>query len=474
MKTTDGSRRAIAANRFGLGARPGELEAVGSDPAGWLTAQLGRRRPLPGELADVRPSHEQLAATQAMFAERQRERRKLERTSESERRSLVRSKRRDFRMAQQKSYVAGAAARTLAAVNSSEPFRERLVHFWSNHFTVSVLGEPLLAGAAVSFENEAIRPYVAGRFVDMLLAVETHPVMLIYLDNHTSIGPRSMAARRSRGRGRRRGLNENLAREILELHTLGVDGGYTQEDVTTFAKVITGWTVGRDGRRLGGAKPGRFAFLAPAHEPGRKQVLGRSYADAGFEQGVAVLRDLASHPSTARFIATKLARHFVADDPPGPVVDRLARVFRETEGDLARVSAQLVAAPEAWRQPASKLKTPQELVVSGYRAIGARAAPQRELLGSLALLNQRPFSAPSPAGWGDTAASWDGADALLKRIEWGAAFGARHRQGPSPEEIIRSALGPLASARTDTAVSRAQSRRQGLALLLCSPEFQRR
>jgi uncharacterized protein (DUF1800 family) len=379
---------------------------------------------------------------------------------------------RDFRTAQQRGYLEQAAARTLAAVASVEPFRERLVHFWSNHFTVSVVGQPLLASVAVSFENEAIRPHVTGRFVDMLLAVETHPAMLVYLDNHTSIGPHSKAARRARKA--KRGLNENLAREILELHTLGVDGGYTQEDVTTFAEVITGWTVGRGNRRFAGGKPGRFAFLAPAHEPGRKKLLGRAYADTGFEQGVAVLRDLAVHPATARFLATKLVRHFVADAPPASTIDRIARVFLDTEGDLGEVSAALVAAPEAWQQPVLKLKSPQEFVVSAYRASGAEIGSKRELIAALGLLSQRPFSAPSPAGWGDTAASWDGADALLKRIEWSYAFGARHRSNMSPAEIAQSALGPLANARTTEAISLAGSRQQAMALLLSSPAFQRR
>lgn len=463
MKSGSQAQGAIAANRFGLGARPGELDAIGADPAGWLTDQLAGRRSLPPEVAGLGPSHERLAAAQALLQQRRSGKRVKDGGPDA------RARMRELRMERQRSYVDGAAARTLAAVRSPEPFRERLVHFWSNHFSVSVLGEPLLPGVAVRFENEAIRPHVTGRFADMLLAVETHPAMLIYLDNQGSIGPRSRLARRLR----KRGLNENLAREILELHTLGVDGGYTQEDVTRLAQVITGWSVGRKRGRFGNAQPGRFAFLAVAHEPGRKSLLGKTYPDAGFEQGVAVLRDLAAHPSTARFVAAKLARHFVADDPPDAVVERLARVFRETEGDLGRVSAALVGSPEAWQQPAAKLKTPQELVVSAYRAVGVDRAPPRELVGSLEVLSQRPFSAPSPAGWGDTAASWDGADALLRRIEWSVSFAARHRSA-SPVEIAQAALGPLAGERTRTAVARAQSREQGMALLLASPEFQRR
>ncbi len=464
------SRAAIAANRFGLGARPGELETIGSDAEGWLEAQLEGRRPLPTELEVIAPSHEQLVAAQELRSERRQMRGKNRSRSKAPPSAILRSKMRDFRMAQRRGYLEQTAARTLAAINSAEPFRERLVHFWSNHFTVSVLGQPLLSSVAVSFENEAIRPYVTGRFADMLLAVETHPAMLIYLDNQSSIGPRSRAARRARGR--KRGLNENLAREILELHTLGVDGGYTQEDVTTFAEVITGWTVGREGRRFTTGRAGRFAFFAPAHEPGRKTLLGQSYPDTGFEQGVAVLRDLAGHPATARTLATKLVRHFVADEPPLSAVERIARVFRATEGDLARVSATLVASPEAWQLPATKLKSPQEFVVSAYRATGTQVPRQRQLIGSLRLLSQAPFAAPSPAGWGDQAASWDGADALLKRLEWSAAFG--RRQSASPTQVAASALGPLLRSSTSGALEGARDRGQAMALLLGSPEFQRR
>ncbi len=470
MKTRGDPRAAIAANRFGLGARPGELAAIGSDPTGWLEAQLGRRRPLPAELGSIAPAHEQLVSAQELRSERRQMRGKSRLRSESPPSVALRSKMRDFRMAQQRGYLEQAAARTLAAINSREPFRERLVHFWSNHFTVSMLGKPLLSSVAVSFENEAIRPYVTGQFVDLLLAVETHPAMLIYLDNQSSIGPHSRAARRARGR--KRGLNENLAREILELHTLGVTGGYTQQDVTTFAEVITGWSVGREGRRFSMGRAGRFAFLAPAHEPGRKTLLGRSYPDTGFEQGVSVLRDLAAHPATARSLAVKLVRHFVADDPPLSAVERVARVFRQTEGDLARVSAALVASPEAWQLPATKLKSSQEFVVSAYRATGAEVPRERQLIGSLRLLSQPPFAAPSPAGWGDRAASWDGADALLKRLEWAAVFG--RRASASPAQVAETALGPLLSSATSRALEGARDRRQAMALLLGSPEFQRR
>ena len=196
----------------------------------------------------------------------------------------------------------------------------RLVMFWSNHFCVSANKGPV-RGMAGAYEREAIRPHVLGRFVDMLLAVERHPAMLVYLDNHVSIGPNSRA-----GLNRGLGLNENLAREILELHTLGVGGGYTQEDVTNLARILTGWTVANLANPVG--EPGRFFFAPARHEPGAWTVLGKRYGEAGMAAGEAVLRDLARHPATARHIARKLARHFVSAEPPAALVARLTPASR--------------------------------------------------------------------------------------------------------------------------------------------------
>ena len=247
----------------------------------------------------------------------------------------------------QKTFRAEALARFQHATLAEVGFVERLVAFWSNHFCISAnKGEParIWAGA---FEREAIRPHVLGRFADMLRAVEQHPAMLFFLDNQQSLGPNSRA-----GINRKRGLNENLAREIMELHTLGVGGGYTQADVTSLARIITGWTfAGPQGLM---APPGSFAFNANAHEPGAQTLLGKTYEDNGLAQGEAALNDLARHPSTAKFIATKLARHFVADDPPLRLVERLADTFRKTDGDLAAVSRALVDADEAWSAPLDK------------------------------------------------------------------------------------------------------------------------
>ena len=229
----------------------------------------------------------------------------------------------------QKTYRAEALARLQRAMIVDCGFLERLVVFWSNHFCISANKGPLARMWAGSFEREAIRPHVLGRFGDMLKAVEQHPAMLFFLDNQQSLGPDFRA-----GMNRKRGLNENLAREIMELHTLGVGGGYSQDDVTTLARILTGWTfAGRQGL-LG--TPGSFVFNANAHEPGAQRLLGKTYQDEGVAQGEAALADIARHPSTAAFIAGKFARHFVADDPPpavgGAAAAGLSRLRRRPQG----------------------------------------------------------------------------------------------------------------------------------------------
>ena len=295
----------IAANRFGLGARADELASIGGDGRDWLRAQL-KGAPPRIDTADLRSSAEVLTEGFALQREIQQARRSG---------NDVQQKLPQFL---KPIYVSEATARFAQAVATDRPFIERLTQFWTNHFAVST-DKQFMAGLAGSFEREAIRPRVLGNFGDLLVAAEMHPAMLLYLDNHLSVGPHSPAALKAglRRRGNRTlGINENLGREILELHTLGVGGGYTQSDVTSFATVITGWSVGGGNGPFASGPPGRFVFRPDNHEPGTRTVLGRQYADQGYEQGVAVLNDLAQHPSTARHIATKLARHFIADEPP--------------------------------------------------------------------------------------------------------------------------------------------------------------
>jgi uncharacterized protein (DUF1800 family) len=361
----------------------------------------------------------------------------------------------------QQIYLQEAKARFDAALQADTGFVERLIWFWSNHFCVSADKVRPIAGA---FEREAIRPHVLGRFADMLLAVESHPAMLHYLDNARSIGPDSMA-----GRNRGKGLNENLAREILELHTLGVRTGYSQQDVTNFAKVITGWSIVPPRQPERG---GEFAFNPRMHQPGAETVVGRNYADTGFEQGRAVLLDLARNPATAQHIATKLARHFIADDPPPRLVDALKSTFLASDGDLRQMARVLVSAPEALEAPRTKLKRPAEWLVAATRATGVTAPDARPIIGALNMLGEPLWRPPAPKGFDDANAAW--LDGLAQRLDIANQFGRRVTQPVDPKELVETALGPLASAETRQAVARAETRPQAVALLLMSSEFQRR
>jgi uncharacterized protein (DUF1800 family) len=357
-------------------------------------------------------------------------------------------------------FRAEARARIDAALNAEIGFVERLVWFWSNHFCVNQ-EKTVMAGA---YEREAIRPHVLGRFADMLLAAEGHPAMLLYLDNAQSIGPNSIA-----GVNRDRGLNENLAREILELHTLGVRTTYTQDDVTNFAKVLTGWTI-----RQTVSDPdhgGEFVYIKRAHEPGPQTVIGKDYDDAGTGQGRAVLADLARHPATAKHVAMKLARHFIADDPPPALVDRLTQRFLDTDGDLKEVTKVLVAAPEAWAPEQAKIKRPGEWIVAGLRATGETGDIGR-IIQAQNLLGEPLWRPPAPKGFSDENAAW--LDGLAQRLDIANTFAHREGLALEPAAIMDAALGPLASAETRRAVAGAESRPQAMTVLLMAPEFQRR
>jgi uncharacterized protein (DUF1800 family) len=360
-----------ALNRFGPGARRGERQRV-SDPRGWLRAQLDGAAilrstdvPTPGAIGDA------VRALRMPATRDQQERRDARR-----------------RLVDISSTEAHAALTT--RITTDRPFVERLVAFWSNHVCVSTSAKVLVAPLAGSYERDVIRSHVLGRFEDMVLASAKHPAMLVYLDNFQSIGPSSLGARagQPRGGGARRGLNENYARELLELHTLGVRGGYTQQDVQELARILTGWTI--DGIRGAGARfplgargnqggaarraplepgsPIAFAFQDALHEPGTKTVLQVHYKEDGLNEGEHAIRALCRHPSTARFVATKLVTHFVSDDPPPAAVDRLARVFRSSDGDLRAVTRALIDDPEAWREDTRKFRTPQDWFVAVMRA----------------------------------------------------------------------------------------------------------
>jgi uncharacterized protein (DUF1800 family) len=461
---------AIAANRFGLGARPGELDKVDRDPQRWLLDQLqGPSRPAP-DIRDLPDSADVLVEIQDL----RREQRDLRNQADDEPApDFVQMYGRTVR----RHFLEQTNARYRSAARTDYPFHERLVHFWANHFAVSADKQPMPAIAGL-YENEAVRPNVTGKFVDLLIACEQHPTMITYLDNQRSIGPNSTLGRRAnRVRSERTiGLNENLAREILELHTLGVDGGYDQDDVTSFARVITGWSVGgaAENGRFAEGTPGEFEFREIIHEPGSQRVLGKRYSQSGVDQGEAVLRDLALHPSTAKFLATKLATHFVADEPPAALVDKLAVTYLENGGELVPMYEALVNADVSWTDLHSKYKSPHDFVISTLRAFDHVPDDARFIVGALDLMGQAPFRPGSPAGWPDTAEHWGGADALYKRIEWSNTVARVVGSRVNPVDLGDAVLGPALGASSRKAIGRAESNVQGMTLLLASPDFQRR
>ena len=461
----------IAANRFGLGARPGDLQVIDRNPQSWLLDQLQGPSGSPADIRQLPHSSTVLVEVQDL----RREQRQRNKSAEDDAPDMDTVEK--YGRVARRHYMNQVGARYRTAAASDYPFHERLVHFWSNHFALSADKQPLPTIAGL-FENEAIRPNVSGKFADMLIAAEQHPAMILYLDNQRSVGPGSQLGKRANRRNRDRtiGLNENLAREILELHTLGVNGGYAQEDVTTFAKVITGWSIGgvSENGRFADGDPGKFEFREAIHEPGAQMLLGKRYSQSGVDQGEAVLRDLATHPSTARFLATKLARHFVADEPPAGLVDKLVAAYLESGGDLAAVYEVLVQADEPWTETYAKYKTPHEFVISTFRAFNHVPRETRFVVQALDLMAQTPFRPGSPEGWPDTAAQWGGADGLYKRIEWCNTVARVVGSNARPSELGDAVLGPPLSAATRTSIARAESGVQGITLLLASPEFQRR
>ena len=457
----------IAANRFGLGIQPGEHTSIEKDPKGWLSAQIPRANRLPPRYSQIGNSAQLIEMSDADYRQR---------ISFQQDGEVTPAEQLQINAAQR---LASALMRNHAnqrlavAIESDTPFAERLVRFWSNHFSVTLNNnKPTTLYAGLAYENETIRANMNRRFEDMLLSVASHPVMLTYLDNTNSLGPNSVL-----GRQRNRGLNENLAREMLELHSVGANGGYTQADVIALARMLTGWSVNLPTNTA--ARPdlqtpaGSFYYNARAHEPGTQQFLGKSYVDNGQQQAVTAIRDLANHPSTAAFIARKLVRHFIADQPPESAVIRLAQVFRDSRGDLASLHKALIDLDEAWDPRLQKLKTAEDFVVSTARALPGISLTD-EILGilndTLGSFNQTPFTAPSPAGWSEQAEHWGGPDALIKRVEF--------------INMVTSAVGPDIDARNivtlilpanpalESAVRRAESKTQALTLLLASPQFQ--
>ena len=490
----------VAFNRFGLGARggaSGDFANAASDPRGFVRSELSRpngaRLEAPGLLPTTTLGQmafdyqfQQKQAREAFTKAGEAKREPNAEASNTELKADAAGKMEAVNGTNvatlpmsdkpeppappnviQKTYRAEALARLQRGVMSECGFMERLVAFWSNHFCISASKGPLARIWAGAFEREAIRPHVLGRFADMLIAVEQHPAMLFFLDNQQSLGPDSRA-----GQNRKKGLNENLAREIMELHTLGVGGGYSQEDVTSLARIITGWTFAGRQAKLG--EPGSFIFNANAHQPGAHRLLGKTYEAEGLAQGEAALADLARHPSTAKFIATKFVRHFVADDPPPALVARLRDVFIRSDGDLKAMALALLDADEAWQAPMTKLRSPYEFLIAIGRLLTQVPDDPARYLGGLNVLGQPLWTPPGPNGFADTNAAWAGPEGLKLRLDIASQVGSRLGANLDPRDLLELALADAASAETRRTIELAESRPQALALLLMSPEFQRR
>jgi len=471
---------ALALHRFGFGPMRDQLVVVAGDPRGAILADLDR--PQAGSVAGALPTSSEAARAVFDFqAERQAKQKlaqRLQKQVDSDGTAPPSSQAVTAMSADpltgqkptdnqpplpQQLFLNEAKARVDAAIGADIGFVERLVWFWSNHFCISAEKVVAMAGP---YEREAIRPYVLGRFVDMLQAAESHPAMLVYLDNEQSMGADSIA-----GINRDKGLNENLAREIMELHTLGVRSGYTQKDVTSLANVITGWTL------IPPAQPdhgGEFAFAKRLHEPGDKIVLGKTYPDTGLGQGRAVLADLARHPATAQHVAEKLARHFVADVPPPTLVAKLEQTFKDSDGNLKELARTLVIADESWAPQRGKLKPPSTWIVAVLRLAGPMALPPNAIgrvTGAQAALGEALWRPPAPNGYPDTEAAW--IDGVPHRLDIANEFAGRVAANADPQALLDAGLGPLASAQTRQTVERAESRAQALTLLVMAPEFLR-
>ncbi len=451
---------AIAAHRFGLGARPGEIVRASANPRSWLLEQIDG----PAEQPQALDGQPFLNAGQLVLKEQDY---RVDRFMEKGDKVAGKPGKGGGNI-RAKEFQREMEARFALGFSTDRPLAERLVWFWSNHFTVSSQHKAAVMYLG-AFEREAIRPNIHRTFEDMLYAVCMHPAMQTYLDNGHSIGPNSPAARKNG-----KGLNENLGRELMELYTLGVDGGYTQADVIAMAKLLTGW----------GLYPGRptgFGFYPERHEPGAITLRSRSYA-AGWDGGVAALHDLAHDPATARHVARKFATHFIADAPSAQSVTRLETVFNDTHGNLHALAEAAVNDPVAWTPKPAKMRTPVEFVTASMRLAGwphqadkdRQDKQVRRAMAAARQMGELPLSAPSPKGWPDTSDAWTGADSLLDRIEWAKEFGNTLPVPLDAAAVAEMGLGPLLRPATRAVMAKAATPGEAVALVLSSPEFQRR
>ncbi|WP_395342539.1 DUF1800 domain-containing protein [Ningiella sp. W23] len=452
----------IATNRFGYGADKRaqdflQASSSRSDAQTWLTKQLGAYK-LPTIKWD---------SAKALRAHYELKNERKKRGSDADNQTdFVQSRRAYVKQARRMAEVTA-----LHNINHKQVIQSRLLDFFSNHFSVSRVNFPMRV-LSPTLEIEAIAPNLHRTFSDMLLATIQHPAMLIYLNNEFSIGPNSKLGVRRKGKKARNGLNENLAREILELHTVGVDAGYSQDDVTELAKAITGWSIGA----LRYSEEPEFLFRSNAHEPGSRAIMGAVYNNKrGEATGRTILKHLANHESTARHVSAKLVRHFIADDAPSDIVDAMVQAWLDTNGHIPSVVSQMILHKKSWSNTPQKFKTPREFIISSMRAFNTkRISPS--LFESLEIMGQGFFNSGSPAGYADTQSAWLSASALNARIEWASHFAAlmAKRKSTEPVAIAQKSLGPFLQNNTLNAIKRAESKQMAISIFLLSPEFQRR
>jgi len=432
--------------RAGFGARPGEVDALRREGAeAWLARQFaapwdaGLEPRLAGFPSLRETSWEALVDLEIPPPEAR---------DPQARRRLARRAREIAREA--------TGARLVRAVHGRFGLREVMLDFWSNHF--SVFGRKSLVGALLPhYQREVLEPHLLGRFEDLLMAVAKSSAMLVYLDNWTSTTPElpRWARRLAHGRG---GLNENYARELLELHTLGVDGGYDQRDVNEVARVFSGWTLESRRRPV-------FRFRALLHVTGPKRVLGERVPGFGLEEGEALLRRLARHPATARHLARKLAMRLVADAPPPRLLERASRRFLESEGEIAELLRAILLAPEFADPERRKLKTPLRLAASALRATDGETDGGPALLRAVGRLGELPYFARTPAGYPEAGEHWIDPGAMLQRMALGFALASGRVRGSALGSVLPETLPRLPEAR-------GLGLREAQALAIASPEFQ--
>jgi len=442
-------------NRFGFGVRPGMVLPASTSA---LLAGLGKTDPLVNRFK--RPTMaDRIALQQQMQGARKDQKNNV--SGAQERYDAIRNKSRRLVQEDMRALIARATL-------SDNGFRERLVAFWADHFTVSGKNQRMLMTIGSQID-EVIRPNINRSFASLLKGIVGHPAMLLYLDQVSSIGPNSVI-----GQKRGLGLNENLAREILELHTMGVDGRYSQDDVRQFAELLTGIRINKTG----------VIYDSRAAEPGAQTVLGKTYggSDPDVQDVLDFLDDLAVHPDTARHIAWKLAVHFVSETPSSDLVDAMTTAYRNGDGDLVPVYRAMLEHPDSTGVARQKVKQPLEYMISGMRALNlgetmAKAPVQdlrKAIVTPLQSMGQNLFRPAGPDGWSEAAEDWITPPALAARIEWAAAVAREYGQDTDPRQLLQDVLGDQTSSILKFAVAGAESKWEGVALLLVSPEFNRR